>query len=181
MESRPSDMESRTSTETGRSRRWAVRLSGVLAVSAASLGLAACSSSPSTSSSGSATTSGSSAPIVSTANNSKYGTILVDNQGKTLYTVTSGGAPVPCTGSCGHTWPPLLVPVGSSTLKGGPGVSDLAKSASGTVVEYMGYPLFRYSGDTATGEANGNGISSNGGTWYVIKPGTKPGTPITSG
>ena len=34
-------------------------------------------------------------------------------------------------------------------------------------------------GDTSVGETNGNGINSYGGTWYVIKVGEKPGTPVT--
>jgi predicted lipoprotein with Yx(FWY)xxD motif len=117
---------------------------------------------------------------VTTANNSKYGTILVNGEGKTLYTLTANGSPAPCTGSCGHVWPPLLVPAGTKTLTGGSGVTGLGKSASGTVVEYHGFPMFLYSGDTAPGQANGNGISSYGGTWYVLKVGTQPGTPVTA-
>jgi predicted lipoprotein with Yx(FWY)xxD motif len=158
-------------------------LGGLAALFLGSLILAACSSSPSGSSSGTSTTSGgsgSSTAVVMTANNAKYGTILVDPQGRTLYTLVSGGHPIPCVTTCGHTWPPLLVPAGDKTLTGGSGVTGLGKSASGTVVEYQGFPLFRYSGDTAPGEANGNGISSNGGTWYVLKAGAQPGTPVTS-
>ena len=117
---------------------------------------------------------------MTTANNAKYGTILVNSEGKTLYTLTNNGSPAPCTGSCGHVWPPLLVPSGTTTLTGGSGVTGLGKSASGTVVEYKGFPLFMYSGDTAPGQANGNGIASYGGTWYVIKPGSQPGTPVTA-
>jgi predicted lipoprotein with Yx(FWY)xxD motif len=155
---------------------------GVLAsLALASFILASCSSSPSNSS-GSATSSGgsgSSAQVVTTANNAKYGTILVNSEGKTLYTLTSNGSPAPCTGSCGHVWPPLLVPAGVKTVTGANGVTGLGKSASGTVVTYHGFPLFTYSGDTAPGQANGNAISSYGGTWYVIKVGTQPGTPVT--
>ena len=116
---------------------------------------------------------------MTTANNIKYGTILVNSDGKTLYTLANSGHPAPCIGSCGHVWPPLLVPAGATTLKGGNGVTGLGKSASKTVVTYQDYPLFMYSGDTAPGQANGNGISSYGGTWYVIKVGEKPGTPVS--
>ena len=114
-----------------------------------------------------------------TANNPKYGKILVDSEGRTLYTLTSGGGAIACSGSCPHVWPPVLVPAGATSLTGGPGVTGLGKSSSGTVVEYQKYPLFRYSGDTAPGETNGNGISSYGGVWYVIKVGETPGTPVT--
>ncbi len=168
---------------SARPRRRNTALSALAALFAAPLILAACSSSPSSSSSGTSTSSsgsGSSTAIVTTANNAKYGTILVNSDGKTLYTLVNNGSPAPCTGSCGHVWPPLLVPTGAKTLTGGSGVTGLGKSASGTVVEYQGFPLFMYSGDTASGQANGNGISSYGGTWYVIKIGTQPGSPVTA-
>jgi predicted lipoprotein with Yx(FWY)xxD motif len=177
----PSDPDAllETLSSPRRRRSRAVGSLGVLFL--ASLILAACSSSPSNSS-GSATTSGgsgSTAPIVTTANNTKYGTILVSSDGKTLYTLVANGHPAPCINSCGHVWPPLLVPAGSATLKGGNDVTGLGKSGSGTVVTYQDYPLFMYAGDTAPGQANGNGISSYGGTWYVIKVGEKPGTPVS--
>jgi predicted lipoprotein with Yx(FWY)xxD motif len=123
----------------------------------------------------SAVSPGSPAPIVTTKS-SKYGTILVDNEGRTLYSFTQSGKPASCV--CGHTWQPLLVPPGAVALRGGAGVTGLGKSISGTVVTYMGYPLSVYSGDTAPGLVNGNGIHTDGGVWYVIRVGKKPGTPV---
>ena len=118
---------------------------------------------------------------MTTANNPKYGTILVDSEGRTVYTLTtSDGLPAPCEGQCSDIWPPVPVPSGSTTLTGGHGITNLGKTGSGTVVEYQGFPLFRYSGDTAPGQANGNGISSYGGVWHVIKVGVKPGTTVTA-
>jgi predicted lipoprotein with Yx(FWY)xxD motif len=116
------------------------------------------------------------APLVGTAKSSKYGTILVNDQGRTLYAFSQGGKPAACV--CGRTWQPLLAPIGFLLPRGGPGVTDLGKSASGTVVTYMDYPLSVYSGDLAPGQANGNGIHTDGGVWYVIKVGEKPGTPV---
>jgi predicted lipoprotein with Yx(FWY)xxD motif len=173
---RPRNFGERPLTDAGHKRRWPVGISFIVAVIAAPLVFAACSSSPSSNSSNTSTSSGSSAAIVTTANNPKYGKILVDNEGRTLYTLTNAGKPIPCLGSCTHIWPPLFVPAGNKSLTGGPGVTGLAGTH---IVTVQGYPLFRYSGDTAAGEANGNGISSYGGTWYVIKVGTKPGTPVT--
>jgi predicted lipoprotein with Yx(FWY)xxD motif len=43
-------------------------------------------------------------------------------------------------------------------------------------VTYKGFPLFIFSGDTAAGQTNGNGINSFGGIWNVIKAGSTPGT-----
>jgi predicted lipoprotein with Yx(FWY)xxD motif len=175
MEERSGDLDEHPSTEAGHQRRWLVSIGCLLAVAVASLGFAACSSTPSSSSSGH---SASSTPVVDTAKNTKYGTILVDTQGATLYTLANAGKPIACEATCTHVWPPLLVPAGAKTLTGS-GVNGLGKSSSGTVVTYQGFPLFRYSGDTSVGETNGNGINSYGGTWYVIKVGEKPGTPVT--
>lgn len=179
MGQRPNGSAEHPSTKGDRRGRMRVRMSSFLAVTAASVMFAACSSSPSSPSSSSSTTSSSSAPVVTTAKNPTLGTILVDSSGRTLYTLTSNGEPIPCSATCTHIWPPLLVPAGSNKLTGGNGVTGLGKSTSGTVVEYQGFPLFRYSGDTSPGQTNGNGISSYGGVWYVIKVGTTPGTPVT--
>ena len=62
-----------------------------------------------------ATTTPSSAPATTTgvvmhANNPKLGVIVVDAQGRTLYTLTKNGEPVACTGQCASFWPPLCCP-----------------------------------------------------------------------
>lgn len=129
------------------------RLVGMALVPAA-LVLAACSSStPSASSTSSSTANTSASPAASvtkTANNSMYGTILVDMNGKTLYTLTNGGHAVACTGACAAAWPPLML-------------------ASGQPATNNGLPLYRFAGDQAAGDANGEGISSFGGVWHVVK------------
>jgi predicted lipoprotein with Yx(FWY)xxD motif len=157
--------------------------------------LAACGSSSSKSSSSSTTTtaaSGSSstsataaptaAPVVKTSSNSKFGTIVVDTTGATLYTLTSGGAAVPCTSSaCVAVWPPLLLPSGVTSAVGS-GVSGVAtvSVAGGTQVTQGGLPLYRFAGDGAAGDAKGDGISSFGGTWHVVKVGAAAGGATTS-
>jgi hypothetical protein len=41
--------------------------------------------------------------------------------------------------------------------------------SDGTVqATYDGHPLYTYAGDTAPGQANGNGITSFGGTWHEV-------------
>jgi predicted lipoprotein with Yx(FWY)xxD motif len=156
--------------------------------------LAACGSSSSKSSSSTTTTaaSGSSstsataaptaAPVVKTASNSKFGTIVVDTTGATLYTLTSGGAAVPCTSSaCVAVWPPLLLPSGVTSAVGS-GVSGVAtvSVAGGTQVSQGGLPLYRFAGDGAAGDAKGDGISSFGGTWHVVKIGAAGGATTSS-
>jgi predicted lipoprotein with Yx(FWY)xxD motif len=116
-------------------------------------------------------TTGSSNPsvIIKTATatikgNSK--TILTNVDGKTLYYFTSDTATTAaCTGSCLSTWPALLsnssTATSSSTL---PGKLSVQTDANGNQVEYNGHPLYLYSGDTAAGQTNGEGLF---GKWFV--------------
>jgi len=100
----------------------------------------------------------------------KAETIFTDSHGRTLYyftpdTVTKNA----CTGGCAKAWPPLLVtgsgvPTGSTSL---PGKLSVLTDANGAQVEYSGYLLYTYSGDTATGQTKGEGLF---GKWYVATP-----------
>jgi len=113
-------------------------------------------------------------PIVQVAANATYGNILVNAQGMTLYELTSeAGGNIQCTGACTGVWPPLTLPSGTTTPTGGTGVTGTLGTVTrsdGTVqVTYGGYPLYTYSGDTAAGQTNGQGIQAFGGTWQVVK------------
>ncbi|MBE3564260.1 MAG: hypothetical protein IMW90_00870 [Thermogemmatispora sp.] len=96
--------------------------------------------------------------------------ILTDTQGKTLYYFTPDTpTQSACTGSCASTWPPLLFqgsgsPQSASPL---PGKLSVVHDAHGQQVAYNGHLLYRYAGDTAPGQAHGNGI---GGRWFVATP-----------
>lgn len=154
----------------------------------AAIGLAACGGSSSSKSSKKATKAPASAAVVKAANSAK-GSILVDSQGKTVYTLTNAGQPVPCTGACLGVWPPLMLPAGTTNATGGPGVTGLATVAAngGQQVTVNGSPLYYFSGDQGAGSTNGDGINSFGGTWNVVQasggggssPSTTPAT--TSG
>ncbi len=150
-----------------RAAQLAIGLSALLA-------LAACGSSTARvtpSAQPSVTTSTSGAAEVMTATTSKFGAVLVDAKGMTLYTLTHGGAPVACTGQCATFWPPLLLPSGAMTALGASGVTGLgtASAAGGLQVTENGAPLYRFSIDKAPGDAKGEGISSFGGIWHVAK------------
>ena len=127
------------------------------------------------------------APVVQTANNAQFATILVDSSGATLYTLTNGGKAVPCTSSaCVAAWPPLLLPAGVTTAAGA-GVTGLGTASvpGGTIVTQAGLPLYRFSGDSGAGQANGDGIANFGGVWHgVMGPGastgSSTGTPPTT-
>lgn len=120
-----------------------------------------------------ATTTTAAASLLKTATNAQFGTILTDAAGKTLYTRDSdpaGGST--CTGGCAATWPPLLVPAGSTgTLKAPTGVTaaltSFARSdSSGTQVLLGGKALYTFSGDAAAGDTKGEGV---GNVWHVAK------------
>src|SRR2546425_10500003 len=51
-----------------------------------------------------------STPVVMTGSTAKLGSVLVDAQGMTLYTLTNDGGTVVCSGQCATFWPPLLLP-----------------------------------------------------------------------
>jgi predicted lipoprotein with Yx(FWY)xxD motif len=106
-----------------------------------------------------------------TSNNAKLGILLVDGGGVTLYTLTNAGKPVACTGACATIWPPLLLHAGATTPNGAAGVSGLGSVAmnGGVQVTEDGDPLYRYSGDTGPGDANGEGLNSFGGVWHVAR------------
>ncbi len=154
------------------------------AVAAAVLALAACGSSGGSKSSGTtSTTAGSSAtsqtsaasgtPALKTASNAKFGTIVVDADGRTVYTLTKNGQAVACTGQCVSVWPPVILPTGQTTATG-TGVSDVGTAPAaggGTQVTQGGLPLYRFAGDSGPADAKGDGISSFGGVWHVVKVG----------
>ena len=169
-----------TAAEHGNHRRLGLLLAVALG---ASLALAACGSSSSgkastTTTKASTSSSASGTAVVATTSNAKFGTILVDSSGKTLYTLTSGGHAVACTGACVSVWPPLLRPAGVTSATGGPGVTGLGvtTTSGGQQVTQAGLPLYRFAGDSAAGVANGDGINSFGGVWHVVKTGASSGS-----
>jgi predicted lipoprotein with Yx(FWY)xxD motif len=166
------------------------RLLPVATLLVAALALAACGSDSSSSDSGgsgssSSTTAAKTAAVILAKQSPDLGMILVDAQGRTVYTLTNGGKAVACTGACLTAWPPVLVPSGDKSASGGPGVKGLgvASEASGDQVTSDGVPLYTFQGDTAPGMTKGENLSSFGGTWHVVKVGgaaTSSTTPTTA-
>jgi predicted lipoprotein with Yx(FWY)xxD motif len=145
---------------------------------AVSLLLAACGSSSSTkSSTSSAATkpaSGGSVEI-SSRNLPGLGAVLVDAQGRTLYTfVPDNASKVTCTGGCASVWPPLTLPSAGHPVAAGAVTASLLSSdpdpSGGRVITFKGWPLYNYVGDPTPGSVTGEGINSSGGLWYVISP-----------
>ena len=107
-------------------------------------------------------------PTVVAARVPGVGTVLVDAQGKTLYTLTdANGAAVACTGACAGAWPPLTVAAGAKATAG-KGVKKVTAASDGQVT-WNALPLYRFAADTQPKEAKGNGLAAFGGTWNVVK------------
>ena len=113
------------------------------------------------------------------------GTVLVNGQGQTLYMLTSEkGGKITCTddNGCTKVWPDNELPKGMTAATAGSGIQSsllgTVKNSDGELyVTYGGWPLYTYTGDSAPGQANGEGISAFGGTWYVL---SASGNPVTS-
>ena len=164
-------------------------LSGSLILGAAAA-VAACgsSSSPGTAASSSggaaAGTSPSAAVTISAKSVPGSGTVLVNGQGRTLYLLTSEkGGKITCTDETGCTkiWPDTELPKGVTAATAGSGIQPsllgTVKDASGSLyVTYNGWPLYTFSGDSGPGTVKGQGITSFGGTWYVL---STSGNPVT--
>lgn len=126
-------------------------------------------------------------PAVATARNARlHETILVDSHGFTLYELSPETTRhLLCTSSaCLHFWPPLKASSAKAKLTKGAGIKGTLATMrrSGFVqITLSGRPLYRFSIDTAKGQANGEGIHSFGGVWHVVKEGgSARGTTTTS-
>ena len=110
------------------------------------------------------------AATVQAATSPKYGRILVDAAGMTLYELTQDSPTFSaCRGSCAALWPPLTV-TGTPTLAAGlAGALSTLKRADGALqVEYNGMPLYTFTGDGQAGATNGECVL---GVWFVVRAG----------
>ena len=107
---------------------------------------------------------------INVATDAKYGKILADSKGMTLYIYTKDSPDTStCTGNCAKAWPPLLT---SGSPKLGDGVNapmiGSATLADGTkIVTYNHMPLYFWAKDTKPGDITGLGV---GGVWYLVSP-----------
>jgi len=99
---------------------------------------------------------------------SRYGQILTDQWGRTLYGfIPDKNGSSSCGDDCVATWPPLT---STSPVTSGSGISStlLAKTVrtEGTVQAVYGdWPLYYYAGDMQPGDVDGQGVN---GMWFVI-------------
>jgi predicted lipoprotein with Yx(FWY)xxD motif len=136
----------------------------LLAAVAAAAVLAACASSGSSSDSRS--------PVAASSTSLKTAkiggaTVLTNAKGFTLYsfapdTPTKSN----CNGTCAQNWPPVK---GPATAPGVTGTFGTIKRSDGAAqATFDGHPLYTFVGDTAPGQAKGNGLNAAGGVWHEI-------------
>jgi predicted lipoprotein with Yx(FWY)xxD motif len=101
----------------------------------------------------------------------KPGIWLTNSAGRALYLYNADkGTTSECYGTCAKLWPPLLT-TGPVTISGKFTIpKDLGTTTrtDGTKqVTYGGHPLYYFSGDTAAGQTNGEGVKD---VWFLIGP-----------
>jgi predicted lipoprotein with Yx(FWY)xxD motif len=127
---------------------------------------------------------------ISSASNSKLGErVVVNSQGRTLYALSGESKSHQfCTSAeCLKFWPPVRVSSKSTKLKAGSGVHGklgvISRPGGILQVTLRGLPLYRFSGDKAKGDANGQGITFPGGhVWHAVTAASSasPSTPAMS-
>lgn len=150
--------------------RWAavVLAAGAASASALAVGGAA----------GAASTQGAKLTIVKTSN----GKVL--SNGNTVYTLKASSTK--CTTDCLTVWPPVVLRSGVKHATAGSGVTasklgTVKVPGVGVQVTYGGKRLYRFSGDTAPGQVNGN-VTDTWGKWtaVVVSKSAKSGTGSSS-
>ena len=110
---------------------------------------------------------------------SPLGTILVDQQGFTLYAFlndTDGEST--CTGDCLANWPAVVVEGEINVGDLDPAqFSTVDNAEAGPMLKMGDWPLYRFAGDAAPGDVNGQGV---GEVWYVVGPLGAPATLVNT-
>ncbi len=94
--------------------------------------------------------------------------VVVNSKGFTLYWFAPDTSTTSkCTGTCATYWPPVRGP--ATAMSGVTGTLGTITRSDGTKqATYDGHPLYTYVGDTAPGQAKGNGKNLSGGLWYEM-------------
>jgi predicted lipoprotein with Yx(FWY)xxD motif len=109
-----------------------------------------------------------------TVRSTRFGRILFDGRGRTLYAFTRDrrGGRSRCYGACAKAWPVYFAKGRLIAGKGG------RQSLLGTIrrrdgrrqVTYNGRPLYYYVGDKKPGQVLCQNVDEFGGTWLVVRP-----------
>ncbi len=153
---------------------------GAAGLAALALAVSACGSSSSSSAASGSTPAAAGSSSASSAPASSSGGTALDVKtigGQQVVTNTAGftvywfapdtSTTSKCTGSCATYWPPVKGP--ATAMSGVTGtLGTITRSDGTTQATYDGHPLYTYAGDTAPGQAKGNGLNASGGLWYEM-------------
>jgi predicted lipoprotein with Yx(FWY)xxD motif len=125
------------------------------------------------------------ASVTDQANKTTVESIVVNTRGRAVYELSGDSARHPeCTQAkgCFQFWPPVKVSSRKSLHKatGITGRLGTWRRNGFLQVTLNGHPLYRFFRDSHPRVATGEGVTSFGGTWHVLRgPGTSssPGTP----
>ncbi len=114
-------------------------------------------------------------PAVSVAD-TDLGELLVDPDGFTLYIFTNDpeGQSV-CNDACAATWPPVAADVAIDASLDAEMFGTATRADGSEQLTVNGQPLYTFSGDSAPGDVNGQGLN---GVWFVVDP---QGNPVGAG
>ena len=146
----------------------------VAATALAAIALAACGSggaysSPSASTPASPMAIATAGSVTVQTGDTSLGKVLVDAKGRTLYGLTndSNGTPT-CVDACASTWPPLTIDGTNLPAHLDATLFSVVSRADGShQLEAGKWPLYRFAGDTAPGDTNGQG---SGGVFFAVTP-----------
>jgi predicted lipoprotein with Yx(FWY)xxD motif len=107
-------------------------------------------------------------------------TVLTNAKGFTLYwfaldTSTTSN----CNSGCTAVWPPVKGPATAGSGVTGK-LGTITRSDGSVQATYNGHPLYTYAGDSAPGQANGDGINASGGVWHEVTVSGAAPSPSTS-
>lgn len=111
-------------------------------------------------------------PLEIRAEKTRFGRVLVDGRGMTIYVAARDNADFEstCHGPCTREWPPLYT---NGQVTAGPGVNSawlgtIGRTDGPIQVEYNGWPLYYSSRDREPGDMKGRRVTAFGTTWHVI-------------
>jgi predicted lipoprotein with Yx(FWY)xxD motif len=143
-------------------KRWLALAS----LAAAAVVVAGCGSSASSTSTPPASGSGSASTLKTTTISGA--TVLTNASGFTLYWFAPDTSTTSkCNGSCATFWPPVKGPATAGSGVTGT-LGTITRSDGSVQATYDGHPLYTYKGDTAPGQAKGNGLNISGGVWHEV-------------
>ncbi|HVR32820.1 MAG TPA: hypothetical protein VMS74_08935 [Acidimicrobiia bacterium] len=114
------------------------------------------------------TTAAAAADADITVGESELGPMLVDADGFTLYGFTPDSpTESTCTGPCADNWPPVSGDAVIGADLDESLMSSITRDDGTTQLVYGDWPLYRFAGDGAPGDINGQGVND---VWFVIGP-----------